>query len=69
MTESIDVHKIFAMYFKGCEALAYGLSAKLGEGNICLDINEYKMGLPALLQEQKSKETYTSYFIIEYNII
>jgi exodeoxyribonuclease V alpha subunit len=41
MTESIDVHKIFAEYFQGCECLAYALSAKLGEGNISLDIEEY----------------------------
>ena len=43
--ESIDVHKIFATYFKGCETLAYALSSKLSEGNICLDIDEYKKNL------------------------
>ena len=41
MQEPIDVHKVFAEYFKGCEALAYALSSRLGEGNICIDINEY----------------------------
>jgi hypothetical protein len=41
MNESIDVHKIFAEYFKGFETLAYALLAKPSEGNICLDI-EYK---------------------------
>jgi exodeoxyribonuclease V alpha subunit len=58
MTESIDVHKIFAEYFKGCETLAYALSAKLGEGNICLDIEEYKSELPLRLEEQKAKESF-----------
>lgn len=43
--ESIDVHKIFATYFKGCETLAYALSSKLSEGNICLDIEKYKENL------------------------
>ncbi|MEI7525440.1 MAG: hypothetical protein WCJ95_13965 [Mariniphaga sp.] len=38
MNEPIDVHKVFAEYFKGNETLAFGLSAKLGEGNICLAI-------------------------------
>lgn len=56
MMESIDVHKVFAEYFKGCETLAYALSAKLSEGNICLDIEEYKTELPKQLLEQKAKE-------------
>lgn len=59
MAVSIDVHKIFAGYFQGCETLAYALSAKLGEGNICLDIEEYKNELPRLLEEQKAKETFS----------
>ena len=58
MTESIDVHKIFAAYFKGCEALAYALSSKLSEGNICIDIKEYKAELPCILEELKAKETF-----------
>ena len=62
MTEPIDVHKIFAEYFKGREALAYALSSKLAEGNICIDIDDYKSELPGLLEEQKAKE----YFIGEY---
>ena len=41
MAESIDVHKVFAEYFTDCEALAYALSEKLSEGNICLDYEEY----------------------------
>jgi len=41
MNESIDVHKVFAEYFKGCETLAYAVSSRLGEGNMCIDINEY----------------------------
>jgi exodeoxyribonuclease V alpha subunit len=53
--QTIDVHKVFAEYFKGSEALAYALSAKLGEGNICLDIAKYKDELPQILEEQKSK--------------
>lgn len=28
---------------KGCESLAYALSAMLGEGNICLDLEEYEL--------------------------
>ncbi len=52
----IDVHKIFAEYFQGFESLAYALSAKLSEGNICLDIEEYKKELPRRLDEQKIKE-------------
>ncbi len=59
MLESIDVHKVFAGYFKGSETLAYALSAKLGEGNICLDIEGYKAELPLRLEEQKAKEYYT----------
>ena len=41
MAKSIDVHKILAEYFTGCEALAYALSERLSEGNIYLDIEEY----------------------------
>lgn len=41
MNQNIDVHRIFAEYFQGYEALAYAVSAKLGQGNICLDIDEY----------------------------
>ena len=41
MAETVDVHKVFAEYFKGCEALAYALSERLSEGNICLDLDEY----------------------------
>ena len=56
MQESIDVHKVFAAYFKGCETLAYGLSSKLGEGNICLDIKDYKEKPYNFLEQQKAKE-------------
>ena len=41
MQNPIDVHKIFAEYFQGCESLAYALSDKLAEGNISIDIDEY----------------------------
>ncbi len=58
MTETIDVHKIFAEYFKGSETLAYALSSKLADGNICLDIAEYKTKLPTLLDEQRAKESF-----------
>ena len=58
MKEPVDVHKIFAQYFKGCETLAYALSERLGEGNICLDIKEYKTELPQRLEEQKVKESF-----------
>ena len=43
MKEPFDVHKVFAQCFKGCESLGYALSARLGEGNICLDIDDYKV--------------------------
>lgn len=56
MQEPVDVHKIFAGYFKDCETLAYALSSKLSEGNICLDIEKYKTELPRRLEEQKAKE-------------
>ena len=56
MNESIDVHKVFAEYFQGNESLAYALSAKLSEGNICLDVEEYKTELSQRLVEQKAKE-------------
>lgn len=41
MTQTIDVHRIFAEYFRGCEALAYAISQRLAQGHICLDIDEY----------------------------
>jgi len=41
MKDPVDVHKVFAEYFKGCEALAYALSSRLAEGNICIDIKDY----------------------------
>lgn len=59
MNEPIDVHKVFAEYFKGYETLAYALSVKLSEGNMCLDIEEYKTELLRRLKEQKSKESFS----------
>lgn len=44
MQERIDVHKVFAEYFTGSEALAYAISAKQGQGNICLDLDTYLEG-------------------------
>jgi exodeoxyribonuclease V alpha subunit len=41
----MDVHKIFADYFQGSEALAYALSGKLAEGHIAVDIENYKTEL------------------------
>lgn len=43
MTRNIDPHQIFADYFenKTTKVLAYAVSQKLGEGNICLDIDSY----------------------------
>jgi exodeoxyribonuclease V alpha subunit len=58
MKETIDVHKIFAEYFEGCEALAYALSSKLAEGNLCIDIDEYKIQLPILLENQLAREKF-----------
>jgi exodeoxyribonuclease V alpha subunit len=57
MQESIDVHKIFAKYFSGCESLAYALSSKLGEGNICINIDEYKKELFLIKEEEGAKES------------
>jgi len=58
MAKQIDVHKVFASYFKGAESLAYALSSKLEEGHICVDIKEYMEELPLDLDEQKEKETF-----------
>lgn len=58
MTKQTDLHKIFARYFTGVESLAYALSKKLSEGNICLDINEYRNELPGLLTQQRTSETF-----------
>lgn len=58
MKDPIDVNKVFAEYYQGCECLAYALLARLDEGNICLDIEEYKRELPLRLEEQKAKESY-----------
>ena len=58
MNNPIDVHKVFAGYFKGYETLAYALSSKLSEGNMCLNIEEYKAELPHCLKEQKAKESF-----------
>lgn len=58
MRDPIDVHKVFARYFIGCEALAYALSSKLGDGNIAVDIEKYKQELPHLLEVEKAKEFY-----------
>jgi len=41
----MDIHKIFADYFQGSEALAYALSGKLAEGHIAVDIENYKTEL------------------------
>ncbi len=58
MKDPVDVHKVFAEYFKECESIAYALSAKLGEGNICLDLEQYKMELPGILNAQQAKELF-----------
>lgn len=38
---SLDIHAVFADYFKGCEALAYALSSKLQDGNMSIRIEDY----------------------------
>jgi len=58
MTIPIDVHKVFAEYFIGYESLAYALSSKLSEGNICIDIEAYKEELPIIFADQKTKESF-----------
>jgi len=42
MKQAIDVHKVFAGYFKGVEALAYAVSKNLAEGSICLDVESFR---------------------------
>lgn len=51
--QRIDPHKIFADYFQNrfIKALAYTVSQKLGEGNICLDIDSFNQ-----LIENKANE-------------
>lgn len=64
MAEAIDVHRVFAEYFRGCEGLAYALSSKLAEGNICIDIENYKEDLPYLLEKQKARLGYKDEYTI-----
>jgi exodeoxyribonuclease V alpha subunit len=42
MKQAVDVHKVFAEYFKGVKALAYAVSKTLEEGSICLDLEVFK---------------------------
>jgi len=42
MKQAVDVHKVFAEYFIGVEALAYAVSKTLEEGSICLDLKTFK---------------------------
>ena len=51
MNESIDVHKVFAMYFPGIEAWAYAVSDALEEGSICLDIATYQKELAENIEQ------------------
>jgi exodeoxyribonuclease V alpha subunit len=55
---------VFAEYFRGCEGLAYALSSKLAEGNICIDIENYKEDLPYLLEKQKARPGYKDEYTI-----
>jgi len=48
----INVHKVFAEYYKGVQALAYAVSATLDDGNLCIDIKKYC----ELLDKQGKKE-------------
>ena len=43
MNSSIDIHQVFADYFKNdiIKPIAYACSKKLSEGHICLDLDEY----------------------------
>ncbi|MCF8226016.1 MAG: exodeoxyribonuclease V subunit alpha [Bacteroidales bacterium] len=52
-------HRIFAAHFTGCEALAYALSSRLAEGHICIDIEGYAKEIPAILEEESAKESFT----------
>ncbi|MBW6478861.1 MAG: hypothetical protein K0B37_05480 [Bacteroidales bacterium] len=42
MIEPIDVHSVFAEYFKGAEPLAWAVSRTLAEGSICLNLDTFK---------------------------
>lgn len=59
MATPIDAHKVFAEYYEGCESLAYALSSKLAEGNLCIDIEDYKKELPANMEEAKKKGSFS----------
>ena len=60
MQQPYNPHKTFAEYFKGCEALAYALSSRLSDGNICIDLKQYREELPDLLHEQQSLESFNN---------
>lgn len=56
MKQAVDVHKVFAEYFKGVEALAYAVSKTLEEGSICLDIEGYKETFKKIVNEKGDTE-------------
>ncbi len=45
MSPAVDVHKVFAAYFAGVEALAWAVSKTLAEGSICLDLETFKKSI------------------------
>jgi len=54
MTRNIDPHQIFADYFENTatKVLAYAVSQKLSEGNICLDIDSYNKLIASKTEEE-----------------
>ena len=60
---TVDIHKVFAQYFKSPELqdIAYLLSQRLSEGNICIDIEDYNKNhqeTPISIEQLRA----TSYF-------
>ncbi len=56
MTETIDVHKVFATHFDGVSTLAYAVSKTLADGSICLDINAYLDRMKSLAELEQEEE-------------
>ena len=79
MNHPIDIHQVFANYFKNdiIEPIAYTCSKKLSDGHICFDLNEYnrqqekKIKITELLKSKwiTDKENVTKAFVIKNNKI
>lgn len=56
MIHKIDVHEVFARRFAGNEALAYALSSKLEQGNICFNLDDY------LISDEEASKEFNPFF-------